>query len=63
MQELKINISNSHNGELVQIFDASGNYVQEFTLTENSKNIKLDKLASGMYIISIGGKSAKFIRY
>ena len=65
MQELKINISSSFNGEPALIYDISGNYVQKITLSENSnsKNIKLNKLASGMYIISIGSKAAKFIKY
>ncbi|MDC3114997.1 carboxylesterase family protein [Bacteroidota bacterium] len=65
VQELKINISSSFNGEPAFIYDVSGNYVQKITLSENSnsKNIKLNKLASGMYIISIGSKGAKFIKY
>ena len=65
MQELKIDISSSFNGEPAFIYDVSGNYVQKITLSENSnsKNIKLNKLASGMYIISIGSKGAKFIKY
>ena len=65
MQELKINISSTFNGEPAIIYDVSGNYVQKITLSENSnsKNIKLNKLASGMYIISIGSKGAKFIKY
>ena len=65
VQELKIDISSSFNGEPAFIYDVSGNYVQKITLSENSnsKNIKLNKLASGMYIISIGSNGAKFIKY
>lgn len=49
-------------GELISLFDLNGRMLMQTTATSSSTNIALSELASGLYLVQVGGRSGKFVK-